>query len=58
MSCNFRISTLKKVLCWNNGMSYEEAEKFLTYLINKYDKNKDGKFDYTGLYTINITLSC
>ena len=40
-------------------MSYEEAEKFLTYLINKYDKNKDGKFDYTGLYmyTINITVS-
>ncbi len=29
-------------------MGWQEAEKYITHLVNTYDKNKDGKFDYSG----------
>ncbi len=39
---------MKKVLTLNDAMGWQEAEKYITHLVNTYDKNKDGKFDYPG----------
>ncbi len=47
---------MKKVLCWNDAMTPEEAEAHLSYLVNKYDKNHDGKFDYSGGSSLTFDL--
>ena len=37
-----------------NGMETEDAREFIGYLQERFDRNKDGMFQYAG--TINIYL--
>ena len=47
-SCKFRLPELLKVLTLNGGMEPKEASKLLDELIQKHDKNHDGKFNFEG----------
>ena len=55
-SCfRFRMGELLTILTFGpNGMETEDAREFIGYLQERFDRNKDGMFQYAG--TINIYL--
>ena len=44
------LTEMQKILCeGDTGMTGGQAAKILSVFM-KYDKNKDGRFDYTGMF--------
>ena len=52
-----RCQELVKVLTYNNGFTSHEAKVLTDYLIRNFDKNGDGKLDYTGEHFYMICYS-
>ena len=36
-------------------MSWDDAEKYISHLVETYDLNRDGKFDYAGTFHNYLT---
>ena len=49
-----RLPELNKILTLNGAMTPEESSKLIDQLVREFDKNHDGKFDYSGMPTAQL----
>ena len=53
-----RLPELNKILTANGAMTGEESAKLIDELVREFDKNHDGKFDYSGKLRGRTTTMC